>query len=168
MWAEPQCLPVPDAEEFAAALVRLIIEAAGRDVPLGELSRLARFRPVERGAGWYLIDSCWIELDAVRRLVSDVLGGLPSLVVPVPDAALGHRLECYAAVGARSLSPERVHAECVAALNMWPGAMAPHRYVFCGQAPADPGDVPGWQAQDRVADGSGRGLADALSSKVAT
>jgi hypothetical protein len=163
MWAEPQCLPAPDAEEFAAALVRLIIEAAGRDVPLDELSGLARFRPVERGAGWYLIDSCWIELEGVRRLLSQVVGGLPNHVVAVPDATLGYRLECYVAVGSAALSPERIHADCVAALAMWPNAMAPHHYVLCERAPADPAEIAEWRAQVCTASGNGRVLAPVMA-----
>jgi hypothetical protein len=156
MWAEPQCLTAPEAEEFATALVRLVIEAGQRDVALDEVGGLAGFQPVVRGAGWYQIDSCWIELDAVRQLLSHVLGGLPSHVVAVPDTALGHRLECYAAVGDEPLSPERIHAGCVAALDMRPSAMAPHHYTLCEQAPADPGDVEAWRAQACVAKGSGR------------
>lgn len=164
MWAEPQCLPAPDAEEFAATLIRLIIEAAGRDLPLAEVGGLAGFPPVERGAGWYLIDSCWVELYAVRGLLANVLDGLPCQVVAVPDESLGHRLECFVAVGARPLSPEQIHAECVATLPMWPNAMTPHHYFLCERAPADPDEVAEWRAQALNSSGSGR----MLSSKVAT
>ena len=72
--------------------------AAGRPVESARTSwGPAGLRPVVRGPGWYLIDSCWIELDAVRQVLDGVLTGRPHLVVPVPDAVLGHRLDCHVA-----------------------------------------------------------------------
>lgn len=151
--ADPNCLPAADAEAFGSAIVRLIVEAADRDVDLNELAALAELQPVVRGDGWYLIDRCWVELAAARQLLDDVLEGRPNLVVAVPDDELGHRLECY--VAGDPVAAEQIHTDCVAALEFRPSAMAPHRYILCSQAPAEVDDVDGWRTL-AVTERSGR------------
>jgi hypothetical protein len=150
---DPNCLPAADVETFGGAIIRLIVEAAERDVELADSTVLSEMVPVVRGDGWYLADHCWIELAAVRQLLDDVLDGRPNLVVTVPDDELGHRIVCY--VAGDHVAAERIHADCVAALEMRPTAMAPHRYVLCTRAPADINDVDAWQAL-AVAERTGR------------
>jgi hypothetical protein len=150
--ADPQCLTTSEVEDFGSAMIGLIVEAADGDVALADSAVVASLTPVVRGDGWYLVDRCWIELAAVRQLLDDVLDG-PSLVVAVPDDELGHRLVCY--VAGDHVAAERIHADCVAALEMRPSAMAPHRYVRCAQAPADVHDADAWQAL-AVAEHTGR------------
>jgi hypothetical protein len=151
--ADPNCLATAEVETFGSAIIRLVEEAADRDIELADSTVLTELAPVVRGDGWYLSDRCWIELAAVRQLLDDVLDGRPNLVVVVPDDELGHRIECY--VAGDHVAAERIHADCVAALEMRPSAMAPHRYVVCSQAPADVSDVDAWRAL-AVAESTGR------------
>jgi hypothetical protein len=169
LWADPQGLPRDDAEHLAGGIVALLVEAAGRDVDLGTLGDLTGLRPVIRGDGWHLIDSCWVELAAVRRLVADVLPDHVSLVAAVSDPALGRRLDCYVAAGTEDLTPDRIHNACVAALRQrfLPAVLAPHRYVICAYAPDDVDDLDAWRATTVIAAGSGRGL-PAQAGSVAT
>jgi len=65
-------------------------------------------------------------------------------------------------------TPQQAHAACMALLPRHgrprpPGrtrytAMTPGRYIVCEDAPADPADITGWQAQAVLADGSGRSV----------
>jgi hypothetical protein len=151
--ADPGCLSTAEVEAFGSAIIRLIVEAADQDIDLASSSVVASVEPVVRGDGWYLADRCWIELAAVQQLLDDVLDGRPTLVVAVPDPALGHRLVCY--VAGDHVAAERIHADCVAALEMRPSAMAPHHYVLCSRAPADVTDVTAWQSL-AVAERTGR------------
>ncbi|GAA1300718.1 hypothetical protein Psi02_27600 [Planotetraspora silvatica] len=151
LWADPRCLPRADAQALGEGVMRLLIEAGGRDVGLTELSALTGITPEKRGEGWLTVDSCWVDLAAVRRLVADAVDG-PGLVVPVPDERLGHRLVCY--LNAET-TPHDAHSACLA---MSPGrmsAIAPHHYVICSSAPADLGSVRAWR--DRaLTEGPGR------------
>jgi Condensation domain len=151
--ADPACLSTADVEAFGSAIIRLIVEAADRDIELASSSVIAELEPVVRGDGWFLVDRCWIELAAVRQLLDDVLDGRPTLVVAVPDDELGHRLDCY--VAGDHVAAERIHADCVAALELRPNAMAPHRYVLCSHTPADLTDLEAWRAL-AVAERTGR------------
>jgi hypothetical protein len=150
LWADERCLSEQDAEEFVLGVVRLLVAAADRDVDLTDI-----VPAVDRGAGWYRIDSSWIDIAAVQRLVADVLPGRPSLVAAVPDELLGHRIDCYLA-GADVPDLAAVHADCLAALAHRLSAMAPHRYVVCSRAPADVADVAAWRRQPVVTEGTGR------------
>jgi hypothetical protein len=129
--------------ELGRGLLSLLRAAAEGDLPLKELDSLTTLAPIERGDGWYLSDSCWVELDAVRDLVSSVLGDRPHLVSAEPDERLGHRLVCYLAGPAR---PAELHTEMLAALPGRPTALSPHRYVVCAEPPADPLDPSAWAA----------------------
>lgn len=153
IWASPDALPRGEVTEFARSMLRIIDGAAAENLSLAEVSRLDTVRPAERGDGWLPIDSCWVELAAVRRLLDRVLAGRPYHLSAEPDDALGHRLVCHT-VG--DMDPAQLHAACVAALPGRPGAMAPHRYVVCGAAPAGAADLPAWQAQPVTAAGTGR------------
>lgn len=161
LWADPKCLPPEDAEELAGDLVRLLVAAADGDVPLGRLAELSRLPRVERGEGWYEIDSCLIELAAVRALLNEVLGDRPHLVEAVADPQLGHRLECWLTADGENGDVESdvaaVHAACLEGLrHRRLAAMAPHRYLVVDRVPDDPGSAASWQARRLLAEGTGR------------
>lgn len=155
LWVDPQVLPRDDAEEFGRTLLRLLRAAAGGDLPLGELKSLTELRPVPRGDGWYLSDHSWIELDAVRDLLDEVLGEVPHLVTVVPDEELGHRVVCHLA---GPDSPAAVHERTLAALPGRVTAMAPHTYVVHEKAPAgqDVTDPAAWAASPVREESTGR------------
>jgi Condensation domain len=165
LWADPKCLPPDDAEELAGDLVRLLVAAADGDVRLDRLAELGRLRRVERGEGWYEIDSCLIELAAVRALLAEVLAGRPHLVEAVADPQLGHRLECWLAADGSNddagveADVAAVHAACLEGLrHRRLAAMAPHRYLVVDRVPDDPGSAASWRARRLFAQSTGRVL----------
>ena len=146
---DPVCLDADQLAEFARSLLRLLAQAARRDVPLRELDSLSALAPMPHGPGWALVDGCWVEVSAVRAMVAEVLGELPHLVVLAPG-----RITCFVAGPA---SPEDLHARCVATLPGRVTALAPHEYVICADPPPDPSDEDSWAAREVVARGTGRG-----------
>lgn len=126
LWAEPSLLPTGTAEYFGAGLVALIGEAAGRPVPLAELTPLTGLRPVDRSSEWVRVGPSWVSLGAVRRLVADALPAQSARVYAVPDDRHGHRLVCHVA---GDLTPRVLHDACMAALPGRTAAIAPHWYV---------------------------------------
>lgn len=152
LWADERCLSAEAAEEFGRSIVALLVAAADRDVDPADFAE-----PVRRGDGWYTVDSCWIDIAAVNRLVADVLPDRPALVVAVPDELLGHRLECHMA-GTEATDVTTVHADClaVAARDHRLTVMAPHHYVVHEAAPDDPADPSAWLGIPVLAEGSGR------------
>ncbi|MEV8632388.1 condensation domain-containing protein [Streptosporangium sp. NPDC051023] len=145
LWVDPRCLPRADAETVGEGIMRLLVEAGDRDVPLAELPELTGVTPVPRGDGWVMVDSCWVELAEVRRLVGDAVDGRPFHV-----AAVDGRLVCHLAAPA---TPEEVHSACVDRLPGRMSAMAPHHYVICDGAPASP---EGWPDRPVIVEGAGR------------
>ncbi|MGW5054219.1 condensation domain-containing protein [Actinokineospora sp. NPDC004072] len=129
---------VPDPARFLAAVERLVVAAAERDVPVAGFAAASGVDQVLPGPGWARVDSCWVDLAQVGALV----GGAAF----VEDGAL----VAYATEG----TPEELRERCMAGLH--PAVMAPHRFVVCGQAPADPGDAAAWRRMPVVASGSGR------------
>lgn len=150
LWAEPTVLPTAEAELFGAGLVRLVEAAAHGPVRLAELGRLTGLEPVSRGPTWYRVDENWVDLVAVRQLVTDALG----------EETLSHvtldadgTITCYVSA---TLTPQVVHERCMATLPGRPAAMAPHRYVVCAGVPNDRYDTGAWAALPVYAEGTGR------------
>ncbi|MFG2875424.1 condensation domain-containing protein [Streptomyces sp. NPDC048337] len=155
LWVDPQTLDKDEAEEFGRALLHLLRAAAEGDVPLSGLPDLTRLAPVSRGPGWLLSDRSWIETDAVRALMAEVMGDAPHLVVAEPDARGGHRLVCHLTAPA---SPEAVHERTLLALPGRVTALAPHHYVVHPTAPASgqAADPAAWTALPVTAASTGR------------
>ena len=145
LWADVRRITPARLELAARGAERVLVAAAaGEPDPVG----LAGLSTVERGPDWRRLDSCWVDLAEVRRLVGDALpafhrgvfcddGGLTAFLAPGPD-------------------PARAHEACMAALPGRETAMAPQRYVVCASPPADVGDPAAWRARPVVAEGSGR------------
>ena len=151
VWADPLCLTGDETVGFGRGLARLLTTAADGDLALAELGSVVELSPVPRGDGWYLIDSSWIELGAVRELVAEVVGTRPFLVTVFQ----GTRLTCYVADKSGTLTPEQLHRDCTAALPGRSSAMAPHRYIVCRRTPDDPSDPASWRLQP-AREGTGR------------
>src|SRR5262249_8555432 len=110
---------------------------------------------------WYEVDSCWIELAAVRRLLASVLGERPFLVRAVKDERIGHRLVCQVAAAEHDeLTPEKIHADCVNTLSaLTPTAMAPQHSVNCAcpeQGAEEGEDIDAWRRARVITEGAGR------------
>ncbi|RFU83341.1 hypothetical protein DY218_28315 [Streptomyces triticagri] len=156
LWIDPDTLDTTEATAFGNALLRLLEAAAEGDVPLKELPSLTDLAPVTRGPGWYRSDHSWIELDAVRALLRDVMGDTPHLVTVQPDERIGHRVVCHLVDPA---TPEAVHERTLVALPGRVTAIAPHSYLVHPDAPRDPGaadDPAAWDALPVTGESTGR------------
>jgi hypothetical protein len=98
-----------------------------------------------------LIDSCWVDVAAVQRLVDDAVAPAAARVF----ASAGGRplVACLTATDAVG-TPEQAHGRCMAALADHPTAITPRYYDICGTAPSDPSDPAAWPPP--LAAGTGR------------
>jgi hypothetical protein len=149
-------VPRQEIESLLRGIELLLVAAAGGDVDLRELGGITGVRPVVRGSGWHLIDSCWVDVAAVQRLLDDVLDAPTAAAFAVDPGTGAPELVAYLVPGARIRTPEQAHAACVAGLYRRFTAMAPRQYVFCAAAPEDPRDLAAWRRQPVLARGSGR------------
>ncbi|GAA3123593.1 condensation domain-containing protein [Streptosporangium carneum] len=154
-WIDPRVMSRAEAETFGTGLVRLLIEAAKRVISLPEVPEVSGVTPVEHGPGWVYTDSCWVNLEAVDRLVREAVRGRPHHVVHDADG----RLTCHVASG----TPEEIHAACLALLPGRTSAMAPHHYVVHRPAPGD-----AWLRTPVVTEGHGRELDFSGTSRVSS
>jgi len=175
--SDPRRLPRDDIESLLRGVELLLVAAAPGDVDLDRVGEITGVRPVIRGPGWLRIDSCWIELPEVQRIVDDALPGSAARVFAEPDPAGELRLVAYLAAGddlraLRTLrTPEQAHDACMAVLpagrqppdRMRYTAMAPGRYVICAAAPADLADLAAWRRQPVLASGDGRSRHDRVA-----
>ncbi|MFC0529916.1 condensation domain-containing protein [Phytohabitans kaempferiae] len=155
-----------EVESLLRAIERLLLAAAGADLDEAAVGPATGLEPIARGPGWLLVDSCWIELAEVRRLLDDAFGAGAAHAFAVPAAgadaepSVGTGLVAYLAASAgrdaAPASPEEAHARCLAALPGRLTAMTPQRYVICDGAPEDPTDLASWQRLPVLAEGSGR------------
>jgi hypothetical protein len=162
-------MPRAEIEMLLRGVEALLVAAAAGDVGHRRLREVTGVAPLARGPGWLRVNSYWVELAEVRRLVSDVAGGRAGHVFAVDGPDGEPILVAYLAAGPRTATPEHTHQGCLALLPrhgrpLPPGAprftaMTPARYVICDGAPADPADLAGWQRRRVIADGSGRGSA---------
>jgi hypothetical protein len=165
-------VPRADIEALLRGVERLLVAAASADVSMNQVAEIAGVRPVVRDETWLLVDSCWVELPEVQRLLDDALPGCGARIFPVPGAG-GERgarddlaLAAYLTSGGGIGAPEQAHAACMTVLrgsgraNPPDGvrftAMAPARYVICDRAPDDPSDLAAWQRRPVLAVGTGR------------
>jgi hypothetical protein len=79
VWADQSRFPAAEVEDFLFAVERLLVAAERRNVPARDISDMTGIRPVLRDASWRRIDSCWVELPAVQRLLDDVAASLPGI-----------------------------------------------------------------------------------------
>jgi len=148
-------VPQDEAEELLRAVERLLVTAAGSDLAPAAVGPATGLRPIQRGAGWLLVDSCWIELAAVQQLLDDALGTGLARVFAQPATTVDSHLVAYV-VADGTLTVEEAHARCVAALAGRLTAMTPQRYVLCERAPTDLTDPDSWHQLPVLAEGSGR------------
>ncbi|WP_369148042.1 condensation domain-containing protein [Streptomyces sp. R44] len=154
MWVDPALFTPDEAEGFLTGLVRLLEAAATEDVPLTALTGVTGVRPVERGAGWRLVDGSWVSPPEVAEVLSGALGGVP---VHVTDGAPDEDgLTAFLACGGSPLTPEEAHAALMDALPGRPGVLAPRRYVIVRDAPAEADRTSAWLGQRILREGAGR------------
>jgi hypothetical protein len=128
-------VPGSEVESLLLAVENLLIAACGGDLDAGRLRESIPLHPVDRGAGWVLVDGSWVELTEVQRLLDDALAPTRARIF----ATVNDRpLVAYLLRTESVRTPEQAHSRCMAALPNHPAAMAPQHYVICETVPDDP------------------------------
>lgn len=123
------------------AVENLLVAAAAGDLDADQIREAVRLEPISRGPDWLLVDSCWVELAEVQRVLDKAFGPNVAMVYAEAD---GRQLVAYLAESGSVRTPEQAHARCMAALAGHPTAIAPRQYVVCATTPADPADRLEW------------------------
>jgi hypothetical protein len=143
-------LPRAELESVLLAVERLLVAAAHGDVPGGRMPEVIGLEPLAT-PDRILVDSCWVEVADVQRLVEDAVA---PAVARVFASDRGRPLvACLTATDAVR-TPEQAHARCMAALAHHPTAITPRHYLICRTAPSDPSDPAAWPTP--LATGTGR------------
>jgi hypothetical protein len=144
-------VPRAELESVLLAVERLLVAAAHGDVPASRMPALIGLEPLAGPPDRILIDSCWVGLADVQRLVDDAVApAVARVFASAGDRPLVAHLTATDAVR----TPEQAHARCMAALARHPTAITPRYYVICRTAPPDPADPAAWPAP--LATGTGR------------
>jgi hypothetical protein len=155
LWIDPRLCSRDQARQIGAALIRLLLAAEKEDLPEQRIVYACDLAPLPRPGRWMRVDNCWVEVDAVRGLVRDALGGRPHMVDI--DPAASPQIVCHTAADGDPPSPESLHSACHAALDGRLTAMTPQYYVVYDTAPREPDDAKSWRAARVLAHGDGRG-----------
>jgi hypothetical protein len=169
-------VPRADIEALLRAVEGLLVAAASGDVTMSKVAEITGVCPAVRDETWLLVDSCWVELPQVQRLLEDALPGCGARIFPVRGAGRGRgagdevALVAYLTSGGGIRTPAQAHAACMTVLRgsgrakppdgVRFTAMAPARYVIVDDVPDDPSDLAAWQRQRVLADGTGRRCRD--------
>ncbi|MER7706750.1 condensation domain-containing protein [Kitasatospora sp. NPDC097605] len=146
----PQVLGREDTERLARAVPAVLAAAADRPVPLTELAELSGVRPATRTGDWHRVGADWVDLAAVRALLSDALGAAAAAIdLTLTEDGLAARI----ATADPDLTPAAVHRAVMAALPGRETAMAPHHYTLHPRPDSLP---PAWSALPVLAEGTGR------------
>src|SRR6202453_4192530 len=149
--AEGGLVPRAELESVLLAVERLLVAAAHGDVPCARMPGIIGLEPLAGTADRILVDSCWVDVADVQRLVEDAAG---PAVARVFASAGGRPLVAYLTASDAAGTPEQAHARCMGALPHHRTAITPRYYVICRTAPSDPADPAAWPAP--VAAGTGR------------
>ncbi|MBF9132799.1 hypothetical protein I0C86_28150, partial [Plantactinospora sp. S1510] len=139
------------AESMLHALERLLAVAAEGDVDHEQMARTLDLPPLLPGPDLLRVDTSWVELSEMQRLLNDAFG--PGRAQIFPEVG-GRQLVAYVAASESVATPAQAHTDCMAALPGRHTAMAPRHYVLCQVAPDDPTDPANWRSV--VSEGSGR------------
>ncbi|HEY1626768.1 MAG TPA: hypothetical protein VGG16_23525 [Streptosporangiaceae bacterium] len=152
MWSgDTGLVPRTELESVLLAIERLLVAAAHGDVTAGAMPGVIGLEPLASTPDRTLVDSCWVGMADVKRLVDDAIAPAAAHVF----ASAGGRplVACLTATDAVR-TPRQAHAACMAALARHPTAITPRHYVICRTAPADPADLAAWPAPQAA--GTGR------------
>jgi hypothetical protein len=144
-------LPRAELESVLLAVERLLVTAAHGDVAGSRMAEVIGLEPLAGTPDRILVDSCWVEVADVQRLLHDAVA---PAVARVFASAGGRPLVAYLTATDTVRTPEQAHDRCLAALAYHPTAITPRHYVICGTAPSDPDDPAAWPAP--LAAGTGR------------
>ncbi|HXL88910.1 MAG TPA: hypothetical protein VN969_08020 [Streptosporangiaceae bacterium] len=148
-------VPRAELELVLLAVERLLVAAAHEDVPCSRMPEIIGLEPLVGSPGWILIDSCWVDVTDVQRLLDDAVA---PAVARVFASAGGRPLVAYLTATDDIRTPKQAHARCMAALAHHPMAITPRHYVVCRTVPSDLSDPAAWPAP--LAVGTGRAGSD--------
>lgn len=176
------------ARNVLSGLELVLIEAIDSgDVDFDRIAEIVGITTAARPRNSVLLDNCWVDPEAVRRLLLDLPGTTAAQVFVTgaepeaeaePDGGSdggsdGNRAELVAyVVTDEPTTPEQLHDALFRGLdgNL---TMAPHRYVVCRQAPDRPESRAAWERQalarpagGRPAGPSGAGQAPAIDAHL--
>src|SRR6202453_4173924 len=91
--------PRAELELVLLAVERLLVAAAHEDVPCSRMPEIIGLEPLVGSPGWILIDSCWVDVTDVQRLLDDAVapavarvfasaGGRPLVACPTATVAI--------------------------------------------------------------------------------
>jgi hypothetical protein len=144
-------LPRAELESVLLAVERLLVTAAHGDVAGSRMPEVIGLDPLAGTPDRILVDSCWVEVADVQRLLHDAVA---PAVARIFASAGGRPLVAWLTATDTVRTPEQAHDRCMAALAYHPTAITPRHYVICGTAPSDPDDPAAWPAP--LAAGTGR------------
>ena len=151
-------LPPDEAVAWMSAVERLLCAAVLEDFPLSAIGKHVDLVPTQKGAGWSVIDSTWVHLPTVTRLLTRASGGR-SAEVFAEATERGTRLIAYIDGSGSPVDTVLLHRSCVNALRESPEefrtAMAPHRYYICARRPLGT-NLSDWGQMPVLIDGTGR------------
>jgi hypothetical protein len=154
--ADTRYLPPDEIERFLRGAERLLVAAAGRVVAIAEFGEVTGIPAPVRGEGWIRVDGCWVQPEAVQRLM-DELDLVKAARVLVEDADGGEpRLTAYVVPADPATGLGDLHLAAVAHLRDRFTAIAPQRYILCADLPDDGDDPAAWRRLEPLAEGSGR------------
>lgn len=148
---DPAVVAPADVEPTLRGLVRLLDPAVGPDPTVADAAAGASAVPGDL----VRVDSCWVDLSAVTGLLAEVTGS-PAAAFPERAGEGGARIVGFVRPEDPLLTPEALHARCLAALPGRSTAITPHVYVLCASAPAEVGSRDGWTRQIVRSSGTGR------------
>jgi Condensation domain len=151
--ADSGLVPRAELESVLLAIERLLVAAADGDVPGARMPAVIGLEPLTGIPDRILVDSCWVDVADVQRLVEDAVA--PAVARVFATAGGRPLVACLAATEAVR-TPEEAHARCLAALDRHPAAITPRHYVICAAAPSDPDDPAAWPARNVRGSGAGR------------
>ena len=146
-------VPRAELESVLLAVERLLVAAGHGDVPYDRMPELIRLEPIASTPDRILVDSCWVDVADVQRLVDEAVAPAVAHVFAPAD---GRPLAAYLGATDAVHTPEHAHARCMAVLADHPTAITPRHYVICRTAPSDPADPTAWPAP--VTTGAGRAM----------
>jgi hypothetical protein len=144
-------VPRAELESLLLAVERLLVAAAHGDVPGDRMPELIGLDPIAGSPDRILVDSCWVDVAEVQRLVNEAVA---PTVAHVFASEGDHPLVAHLTATDDVRTPEQAHARCIAALPRHPTAITPRHYVIHAIAPADPANPTAWPAP--IAAGTGR------------
>jgi hypothetical protein len=148
--ADGDAVSPKDMADLVRAMESLLLAGmAGPDLRLSDLATHCDLHRPVFGPDWALVDHCWVRLTETAAAIGDCPGVTAAFVAVETDS-----LVAYVAVDDPPPAQEALERDgwertlreyALRAAKAGQAVIAPHRYVLCRTAPADPLDLAAWQ-----------------------